>query len=202
MNNGEFMIILYLALIVVIIGVIFVITSVEVVRPGRKSSVKERMTGLTADKDIYRTPDHIVNDIVPEEYNLPEVDLSDDHDVADVKAGKDLLSDTSFEVILYTDEHGVSMDSGVQFNSDFASLKNIVRVGRGIAEISPDGITIRIEKTLYRFDFYRLEKIISRDNHAILSIAGASGSHIIVSENGDFPEKLQKSYTIFQGKKQ
>lgn len=196
------MIILYLALIVVIIGVIFVITSVEVVRPGRKSSVKERMTGLTADKDIYRTPDHIVNDIVPEEYNLPEVDLSDDHDVADVKAGKDLLSDTSFEVILYTDEHGVSMDSGVQFNSDFASLKNIVRVGRGIAEISPDGITIRIEKTLYRFDFYRLEKIISRDNHAILSIAGASGSHIIVSENGDFPEKLQKSYTIFQGKKQ
>ena len=196
------MIILYLALIVVIIGVIFVITSVEVVRPGRKSSVKERMTGLTADKDIYRTPDHIVNDIVPEEYNLPEVDLSDDHDVADVKAGKDLLSDTSFEVILYNDEHGVSMDSGVQFNSDFASLKNIVRVGRGIAEISPDGITIRIEKTLYRFDFYRLEKIISRDNHAILSIAGASGSHIIVSENGDFPEKLQKSYTIFQGKKQ
>lgn len=196
------MIILYLALIVVIIGVIFVITSVEVVRPGRKSSVKERMTGLTADKDIYRTPDHIVNDIVPEEYNLPEVDLSDDHDVADVKAGKDLLSDTSFEVILYTDEHGVAMDSGVQFNSDFASLKNIVRVGRGIAEISPDGITIRIEKTLYRFDFYRLEKIVSRDNHAVLSIAGASGSHIIVSENGDFPEKLQKSYTIFQGKKQ
>lgn len=196
------MIILYLALIVVIIGVIFVITSVEVVRPGRKSSVKDRMTGLTADKDNNRTPDHSISSNVSEEYNLPEVDLSDDHDVADEKAGKDLLNDTSFEVILYTDEHGVSMDSGVQFNSDFASLKNIVRVGRGIAEISPDGITIRIEKTLYRFDFYRLEKIISRDNHAVLSIAGASGSHIIVSENSDFPEKLQKSYTIFQGKKQ
>lgn len=196
------MIILYLALIVVIIGVIFVITSVEVVRPGRKSSVKDRMTELTADKDNNRTPDHSISSNVSEEYNLPEVDLSDDHDVADEKAGKDLLNDTSFEVILYTDEHGVSMDSGVQFNSDFASLKNIVRIGRGIAEISPDGITIRIEKTLYRFDFYRLEKIISRDNHAVLSIAGASGSHIIVSENSDFPEKLQKSYTIFQGKKQ
>ncbi|HNX60490.1 MAG TPA: hypothetical protein PKK43_15415, partial [Spirochaetota bacterium] len=140
--------------------------------------------------------------IMSEEDNLPEVQMYDDNAVSDVKPGKALTDDTSFEVTLYTDEHGVSMDSGVQFSSDFASLKNIVRVGRGIAEISPDGVTIRIEKTLYRFDYYRLEKIISRENHAVLSIAGASGSHIVVSEDSDFPEKLQKAYTIFQGKKQ
>jgi|GEM_PF-3381779 len=189
------MIILYLAILVVIVGVIFVITSVEVVRPGGKSA-KSKNT-------VYSMPDF-------EDKDLPgfedmdnrsfERDVQVDTGRTEIQQRKNILDGSSFEVVLYNDENGISMDENRNILTDLSSIKNVVRVGRGIAEVGSDGITVRIEKTLYRFDYYRLEKVVSRENHAILSIVGASGAHIIVSDDGLFPKSLQNSYSSFQGK--
>ncbi|HEY1407023.1 MAG TPA: hypothetical protein VF857_10475 [Spirochaetota bacterium] len=184
--------ILYIAILLVIVGVIFVITSVEVVRSPKKSVFYPSYP-----TDYTETELNI--DLKPETggSELPRVEIPQEK-VSSI--GVSRSDGHTFDVVLYNDENGISLSGDGLSADDAFSLKNVIRVGKGIIEIGPDGITLRIEKTLFRFDYYRLDRLIPRDFFVILAIQGSKSAHIIVSEDSLFSKKVLDAYSLFQGK--
>jgi hypothetical protein len=190
-GKGGFMVlILYLSIVLIIVGAIFLITSVEVVRLSN-APVKAKSGVAMNDNAVAETQGHngdSRNEYLDRSYTIQ----------SGVSIG-DISGLNSFDVTLYNDENGISFRDSNEILSDISMIKGVVRVGRGIAEVGEGGLTVRIEKTLYRFDYYRLDRLETNGNFAILSLQGVNGKSILLSEHEEFSKKIKGSFSSFKG---
>ena len=195
------MIIVYLAIILVILGFIFVITSVEV----RKEIIIER-TGSS-----HRIADTVLPDQksghdgaesslprlserFPEESSLKtnSAVIAEEDDV--VISQEKSVTKSLYDVTLYVDENGISLEPG---QIDSASLKKVIREGSGTAEISADALMIRIGKKLFRYDYYRLDKVGGSGESVLLSVRGSAGATIVIADDPSFFPCVSSEYSLF-----
>jgi len=195
------MLIVYIAIILVILGFIFVITSVEV----RKEIVVER-TGFprgNADAALMdqQNPSSEVTESSLSE--LSEMFRNENHSALDSTAvtehegsisQENNFAKSLFDVTLYIDESGMSLESG---QIDPVSLKKVIREGSGTAEIGADALMIRIGKKLFRYDYYRLDKVGGSGESVLLSVRGSAGATIVIADDPSFFPSVSSEYSLF-----
>jgi hypothetical protein len=180
--------ILYISILLVVLGFIFILTSVE-----KKKVSETRSSSYT--KDRISKPVVYTEEESSDEKMFEQVRMS----VPSAPVATTTLHNEEagiYEVILYSDESGVSLDKGTV---DASNLKNLSREGRGIAEITRDAVTVRIEKKLFRFDYYRLDRVAGQNECVVLSLKGSKGASIMISENPLFFNRVNSEYLQFHG---
>jgi hypothetical protein len=195
------MIIVYLAIILVVLGFIFVITSVEV----RKETIIERVGPSRGfPETAFRGPDKSdsgntespaphLSDMFKNENSLEIVTTEiSEHEMSIPQENPSVKS--LYDVTLYVDENSISFESG---QIDPASLKRVIREGSGTAEISPDALMIRIGKKLFRYDYYRLDKVEGAGESVLLSVRGSSGVTIVIADDPSFFPRVSSEYSLF-----
>jgi hypothetical protein len=180
--------ILYISILLAVLGFIFIITSVE-----KKKASEVRTQPYP--KERLSTPVVYTEEDSPAEKTYEQVRMS----VPSTPMAVTTLHNEEagiYEVILYSDESGVSLDKGTV---DASNLKNLSREGRGVAEITRDAVTVRIEKKLFRFDYYRLDRVAGQNECVVLSLKGSKGASIMISENPLFFNRVNSEYLQFHG---
>lgn len=180
--------ILYLGIVLVLMGVIFVVTSVEIVKKpaGRSVVVQKNEHRVTA------APSGTEESSVRENYDEPGIELPENSERSVV------LEKDFYEIVMYNDDSG-SLNNGIETDKvDPVNIKNINRIGRGIAELGDDGVNIRIDKNLYRFDYYRLDNLDINQNYAVFGIMNMKTRHVVIADDDQFPEILMSKYKKFK----
>ncbi|MGL4368780.1 MAG: hypothetical protein ACRCUT_03795 [Spirochaetota bacterium] len=183
--------ILYIAIILVLLGFVFIYTSVEV----RKAPFRTEAASAGKDED------------------LPDIDLGSSASFPDLSlvaqsvltepgkpAETEFLPDQAvFPVVLYVDEKGgVTLEGGAL--SDASGYGSFARVGAGTGEVLSDALTVRIDKKLFRYDFFRVREITAKGDCAALFLQGDSRSNIFIAENDLFAKVLSDRFTSYMNK--
>jgi hypothetical protein len=183
------MFILYISIILVVLGFIFILTSVE--RRKAPVSAADEEPQLVSVKETDPGEGSYVQPLPKEPADtVPEASGSS-------APGKNVEDNGQmFEVVIYNDESGITLENGV---IDPSTLKNLSREGRGTADVTSEAVTVRIEKKLFRFDYYRLDRVGGRNDCVVLSVKGAKSSFIMISENPGFYDKVNSEFSRFRG---
>jgi hypothetical protein len=84
--------------------------------------------------------------------------------------------------VLYNDASGV-VDYESRENvidPSFKKYSKLRRIGRGHVGIVKDGINFQLRKKLYRFEFYRIEKMLPGKNYIALFIKGSGEAKLLI----------------------
>jgi len=184
------MYILYISIILVVLGFVFILTSVE-----------KRKTAVNVQDDEPQFVD--VRDNVSGAGSPLPVTRKGDSEPVSVTTTNSTVSEQPainasevYEVVIYNDESGITIEHGV---IDPSTLKNLSREGRGTADVTSDAVTVRIEKKLFRFDYYRLDRVTGQKDCVVLSVKGAKSAFIMISENSGFFDKVFSEFSRFRG---
>ena len=178
------MYILYISIILVVLGFVFILTSVE----------KKRVV-VNDDDALYVPPVEPLQEI-----NLSDTDYPQRSSIAAEKADESVNiekppADDIFEIVIYNDESGVALANG---NVDASTLKNLSREGRGTADVTKDAVTVRIEKKLFRFDFHQVANIKCGSNYIALFLKKSKSSRLFVfRSNPDLSARAKEIYNNF-----
>jgi hypothetical protein len=88
-------------------------------------------------------------------------------------------------VILYDDKSRIIDydNSGNVIDPTLEEYKKLKRIGRGTIEMVKDGINFHLKKKLYRFDYYRIEKMNMGKNFLSVNIKGGDVTRLFIFEN-------------------
>lgn len=192
--------IFYIAVLLVLLGFVFIYTSLE---------IKKISTGVSAKKGVRRDSFD----------DLPEIDLpeepaaSSEISVRNPAPETAVLSDeefqaeeppsapSSFDIVLYSDEKGVSLfDSASGILEEKGAYDEFSRIGSGTAQIGADALSVKIGKKLFRYDYHRVREIRLRDGVAVLYLKGDSRGNIFIAENDLFAKVLDETFTRYTQK--
>jgi hypothetical protein len=194
------MTILYLAIILVILGFIFVVTSVEVRKetviekvPVRRSAKRTEADQKQSAQEVSDFSQPHLSDAFRNENSL-DIDEVIIKEQAPSSTQEDSSAKSLYDVILYIDANGISLESG---QLDPAALNKVVREGAGTAEISSDSLMVRIGKKLFRFDYYRLDKVGGSGESVLLSVKGSVGASILIADDPSFFPRVSSEYSLF-----
>jgi hypothetical protein len=190
-RGAGMVLILYLGIVFVLVGVIFVVTSVEIVKKPMGTQ-RIPLAKDSTDQMIQVTP------FVNEEHSTTGEVSNNDQDHSGKTSAGTVLGKDYYDVVLYNDDSGSLTGSMEMEHVDPANIKNINRIGRGIAELGDDGVNIRIDKNLYRFDYYRLDNFGINQNYAVFGVKNIKTRHIIIADDEQFPKILMSKYKKFQ----
>ena len=186
--------IFYIAVLLVLLGVFFVYTSLEVrkVSQGEGGAVP-RERGPLFDEDIPSpsTQPPTVSSFVSEEVPSPP-------------APADTVTDTrpsDFNVVLYVDEKGIVLpDSSAGILEESGAYDGFNRIGSGVAQVGSDALSVRIERKFFRFDYHRIREIRLREGVAVVYLKGDSRGNIFIAENVLFARVLDESFSRYSQK--
>lgn len=178
------MIIVYLAAVLIIVGILFIFTSVE------KRTVPIQNE---ADFDSKNFPE-------PDSIDLPlksDVSALTETELPPIKKNE---PEGFYSVVVYKDENGVSSGAEADADNGNLSLQSVTRIGHGVAEILDGSIILRIEKKLFRYDFYRIDSLIKKGQALIVTSKGVKGCDIIYSEDNTFFQEAIDKYNRYESK--
>lgn len=185
--------ILYIAVLLVLLGVFFIYTSLEVRRVG-SASAPQGKTPLF-DEDIPapapETPAPSAAGFVPDEPHSASSPADTDADTRP----------SDFSVVLYVDEKGVVLpDSSAGVLEESGAYDGFTRIGSGVAQIGADALSVRIERKFFRFDYHRIREIRLREGVAVVYLKGDSRGNIFIAENVLFARELDESFSRYSQK--
>ncbi len=91
--------------------------------------------------------------------------------------------------VLYADSSGVvDYESGANtIDPTFKKYSKLRRIGKGKVEIIKDGLNFQLRKKLFRFDFYRIQKLVTGKNYLALFIKGSEEVRLMIFEGDGTP---------------
>jgi hypothetical protein len=136
---------------------------------------------------------HLLSEDDQEEEKLvddPEDISVEDYNSPDGSAGKTVIKgssnpDESLSFVLFDDRSSV-----IDYRNGFGSIdpslkeyKNIKRMGNGRFLLDREGINFYMENKQFRFDFYRINEMVSGNNYIAAFIKGSQAVKLFVVEN-------------------
>ena len=133
--------IFYIAVLLVLLGVFFVYTSLEVRKVGGAAAPQD--TSPLFDEDIPAPADEpsapLAAGFVPEE-------VQSSPSPADTAADTDTRP-ADFNVVLYVDEKGIVLpDSSAGILEESGAYDGFNRIGSGVAQVGADALSVRIDR--------------------------------------------------------
>jgi hypothetical protein len=104
-----------------------------------------------------------------------------------------VLFDDSSRILNYEANAGM-------IDATLEKYKNIKRIGKGEFSIEKNGINFNIDKKLYRYDFYRIDKIFTGKNYLALQVKGADSIKLFIMSDSDadtIVKTTRESYNSF-----
>ncbi|HMB19526.1 MAG TPA: hypothetical protein VKQ10_00530 [Spirochaetota bacterium] len=95
-------------------------------------------------------------------------------------------------VILYEDPERISVE-GVEHDADINAedVSRFTRVGEGTIEVFQDGINLRVDKRLYRFDFNKIDRVYAGKNYIVLTLKSVDAARVILFRDSNrVPDNL------------
>ncbi len=139
-----------------------------------------------------------------------EVDLIDDSesfsrkepDSPDLSSGKTVVKESanpneSYCFVLFDDRSSViDYRSGTgNIDPSLKEYKNIKRMGNGRFLLDREGINFYMENKQFRFDFYRINEMVSGNNYIAAFIKGSQGVKLFVVENeNELIDRVQRKF--------
>ncbi len=208
------MILFYIAVVLVITGILFILYSEFFEASIRKTIPHDRFVP-NLDDDFSETKYEISNapfvskkDEI-ELSDLPDIDieLSDEFDTGQQKDTNIIVKDKEdkiiqhnetkrYEVVLYIDNSGtIGNVSDTVSSNDWSFLS---RIGSGYLQYVQQGLNITINNKLYRYDFYRIASMKAHDNYMLFTIKGKNAINcIVLNEESDILMDIEKEYLKF-----
>ncbi|MDA3899284.1 MAG: hypothetical protein PF637_02060 [Spirochaetes bacterium] len=208
------MVVIYIAFVCVIVGIVFLVKSTQTEKVTMSDSGRNREPVVTASRGHVEQPvsfktheysyavspqpfaeeHHVSQNSVP----LPEVDVqSGTLEVS--PEPPDTIMQGELVAVLYEDK-----DSSVSFSGDSDTLfpdkfQKLKRVGSGALTLSSDSMSLRFDKTMYRFDFNRLKEIRGDKSGVLLFPDNISYPLLVVApEVDDFSQRVLAAYNGFK----
>ena len=103
--------------------------------------------------------------------------------------------------VLYNDASGV-VDYESRENvidPSFKKYSKLRRIGRGHVGLVKDGINFQLRKKLYRFEFYRIEKMLPGKNYIALFIKGSDEAKLLIFDReSDMERRLLNEFRAYK----
>lgn len=113
-------------------------------------------------------------------------------------AGDAVNDDTA---VLYNDASGVVDYESKEnvIDPSFKKYSKLRRIGRGHVGIVKDGINFQLRKKLYRFEFYRIEKMLPGKNYIALFIKGSDEAKLLIFDReSDMERRLLNEFRAYK----
>ncbi len=105
--------------------------------------------------------------------------------------------------VLYCDASGVVDYEGKEnvIDPTFKKYSKLKRIGKGTVSVIKDGINFKLKKKLYRFEFYRIGKMLSGKNYLALFIRGSEEVRLLIFDRGsDLDRRIIHEYKSYKKK--
>ena len=184
--------IFYIAVLLVLLGVFFVYTSLEVRKVGGAAAPQggEPLFDEDIPAPMTETPSPAVSSFVAEEVHSSSPAVTDNDS-----------SSKDFNVVLYVDEKGIVLpDSSAGILEENGAYDDFNRIGSGVAQVGSDALSVRIERKFFRFDYHRIREIRLREGVAVVYLKGDSRGNIFIAENVLFARVLDESFSRYSQK--
>ncbi|TAL35576.1 MAG: hypothetical protein EPN93_09905 [Spirochaetes bacterium] len=112
--------------------------------------------------------------VAPEESAAPE---------PPVQSNVAYLYEDSSEIVDYEQNTNV-------IDPTMGQYKRLKRVGKGLVQVVKDGINFQIGKSMFRFDFYKIEKAKVGDNFIALFLRGGSTVRLLIFDENS-PARIE-----------
>ncbi len=102
--------------------------------------------------------------------------------VEETRAPAKAVADEPNSAVLYHDASGV-VDYESRENvidPSFKKYARLKRIGRGAVSVVKDGINFQLRKKLYRFEFYRIEKMLQGKNYVAIFLKGSDEARLMI----------------------
>lgn len=103
--------------------------------------------------------------------------------------------------VLYNDASGV-VDYESRENvidPSFKKYSKLRRIGRGQVRVVKDGINFQLRKKLYRFELYRIEKMLPGKNYIALFLKGSDEAKLLIFDrDSDLDRRLINEFRAFK----
>ena len=176
--------IFYIAILLVLLGFVFIYTSIEVRKTGTRESGAASLPDEPAAQPAFADS---AESEVSEAETFPVPDPFDPEH-ASVPA--------EFSVVLYIDDKGVVLqDSSTGILEENGAYDEFTRVGSGTAVIGADALSVRIDKKLFRYDYHRIREIKLREGVSVVYLKGDSRGNIFIAENVLFARVLDETFS-------
>ncbi|MCX8122756.1 MAG: hypothetical protein N3F66_01160 [Spirochaetes bacterium] len=205
------MIVFYIAVVIVISGVLLILYSEFFEVAIKKTLPDDRFVPDYDNEVIVSKTDKSKglavsknNDVDVEE--LPEIDIVlEDRITTNLPNDSNVAKDTrshipkgkkGYEVVMYVDSSGTigNISDSVATN-DFSFL---TRIGSGHLQYIQQGINITIDNKLYRYDFFRISSLKAHENYMLFTVKGKNAVHcIVLNEDSDILLDIEKEYNNF-----
>jgi hypothetical protein len=181
--------IFYIAILLVLLGFIFIYTSVEVRRPASRGQGS--------------APASSGNE--PHEEPVPSVRIdplpAEEDTVTAGSQAETAAAPSEFNVVLYMDDKGVVLsDSSTGILEENGAYDEFTRIGGGTAVIGSDALSVRIDKKLFRYDYHRIREIKLREGVSVVYLKGDSRGNIFIAENVLFARVLDETFSRYSRK--
>lgn len=209
---------LYLAIILIALGLIFVL--VPVLSSGKKGYGSLEGRNFSPDKDesnnglrpLVTPPNTKAEDKSSFNYNyeqglsetgsstknrgiLEELEVEIDHiknmEPLSVKDDNSITGDEPVAVLFEDSSNIIDYEnSQTVIDPTLSEYKNLKRIGRGRLEIAREGINFFVGKSFFRFDFYKIENAMAGKNFIAIFLKGSGVVRLFLFEN-DILEKTR-----------
>ena len=189
--------IFYIAVLLVLLGVFFIYTSLEVRKVSQGEGAAPQGQSPLFDEDI---PAPAADSPSPSISGF----VSGEADSSPIPADTVTDTDTSskdFNGVLYVDEKGIVLpDSSAGILEESGAYDGFSRIGSGVAQVGADALSVRIERKFFRFDYHRIREIRLREGVAVVYLKGDSRGNIFIAENVLFARVLDESFSRYSQK--
>ena len=103
--------------------------------------------------------------------------------------------------VLYADASGVvDYESGANtIDPTFKKYSKLRRIGKGKVGIIKDGLNFQLRKKLFRFDFYRIQRMVTGKNYLALFLKGSEEVRLMIFEgDGTSLRRIINEFNAFR----
>ena len=189
--------IVYIAVLLVILGFVFVYTSLEVKKVSSAAPLGKEDCRDDDLPDVDLPVESPATSVSGFDTRVPSAFMS--ADASPVEESPSVPS--AYNIVLYSDEKGVSLfDSTSGILEEKGAYDEFTRIGSGTAQIGADALSVKIGKKFFRYDYHRVREIRLRDGVAVLYLKGDSRGNIFIAENDLFAKVLDETFTRYTQK--
>ncbi len=109
----------------------------------------------------------------------------------------DKITDNNYSAVLYEDSSNIfdyEKNNSI-IDSTLQEYQKIKRIGKGNVELKKDGINFTIEKKLFRYDFHRIDNIVSGNNYFSLFLKRSDVARLFIfDKNTSIGFQLKQMY--------
>ncbi len=207
------MFIYVLAIIIILLGIFFLLTSIEVVPVKKKKYYKNNQLNKPNETDAELiVPEKLTGneeeDIPKENYSIIHED-SDNHNFNVDNNDKQLKINIEaeenikdcYQVIMFEDKDNIVNDSlnNLDAESSYQKLSKLKRVGKGELLFLNDALEFHCIKKMFRYDFKNIEYIYRFKNNLVLKLNKFSYKNIfIIDSHKEKIVSILKKYSFYK----